>query len=960
MAELTRKDIISDDALEAPLILAKNMEEAYKVMLKIAATTKQMDVGDGPAEGIKKTREETKKLTDEEKELQKVSKQMAAINARNTEEYMKEAAALKVAKQQLKEKTELGEKDAKTVSAQNASIEVLTAALNKNRLAYKQLATEEQRTSKEGQELHKIIVQQDKDVKRLNASIGDHRDNVGNYAGAFKDLKTKLKDAHDEMIGIASTLGTQSAEFIAAAARAGELKNEIGDIEASINALSGSKMENISGSFGLMGDKLKALDFRGANAAATQFFTTMKGMTFKEATAGMKAFGATMTKEGLKLLKNPYILAAAAIAAAGAAMIKLKDDSPGLSKALDSMTGPLKVVTDWFKKLTDAIGLTTFALNEQNEATINASKKQIDAIEKSAAREIAVAEAKGEKTTDLEIKKNEAVIAEAEKGYIAILDTARRYGRKLNEEEEKDFADFVDIIADANNRIAVINEEARTQERKDAAALSGFLLNEQIQTQREIIDNQQKGIDERITASEEFDDLRRKQAKKIHDEALKDPNLSPSARLLVDKEYEAAKTAITAQGVKDRQKITAEAVSDYNTKIKAQVEKEKAAIIKAAEARTNSIDKDIEATKKAAIARGMSVEEAEKIIAEKRKRYADDYVQVQIDAMKQILDIENLSAEERALVEKQLYKLKGDLTNAYYEQLNKGQKKNLEDLSTFAEQVSFVYTEFTNAIGGLFQALTERRLQALDEESAANEEALAKQLEQEDFALKQRLANEILSDEQKKSIEESGEERKIALEKAEEVRQAALEQRRRQLIRRQAIFDKSIALSQAIIQGAAATIKGLKDGGPIAAAFYGALAAFQIATIIARPIPAAEKGIKDHQGGPIIAGEKGQELVRMPGGQLALTHEVATVYNFPRGTEIIPHEETMRMLASNQLHLDRRPISGEPYGRIEKKLDKINSTIRNKREWHLSGQVTGYQDGGTRAKYIEALRNRPR
>ena len=52
-------------------------------------------------------------------------------------------------------------------------------------------------------------------------------------------------------------------------------------------------------------------------------------------------------------------------------------------------------------------------------------------------------------------------------------------------------------------------------------------------------------------------------------------------------------------------------------------------------------------------------------------------------------------------------------------------------------------------------------------------------------------------------------------------------------------------------------------------------------------------------------------------------------------------------------------MPGEPYSRIEKKLDRINTTIKNKREWNLTGRVTGYQDGGTRARYIESLRNRP-
>ena len=38
-AELNRKDIISDEALEAPLILAKNLEVAYQVIMKISKST---------------------------------------------------------------------------------------------------------------------------------------------------------------------------------------------------------------------------------------------------------------------------------------------------------------------------------------------------------------------------------------------------------------------------------------------------------------------------------------------------------------------------------------------------------------------------------------------------------------------------------------------------------------------------------------------------------------------------------------------------------------------------------------------------------------------------------------------------------------------------------------------------------------------------------------------------------
>ena len=205
----------------------------------------------------------------------------------------------------------------------------------------------------------------------------------------------------------------------------------------------------------------------------------------------------------------------------------------------------------------------------------------------------------------------------------------------------------------------------------------------------------------------------------------------------------------------------------------------------------------------------------------------------------------------------------------------------------------------------------------------AQEESTKKQVEEEKDALAERLEDETLTAEQRDQLKVTSDKRQRALEKQNEDRQIAFEARRKAALRKQAIYEKALALSQAVIAGALAVVRALPVI-PLALA-AGAFAALQIAAIVARPIPAAEKGIKGHKGGPIIAGEAGAELVKMPGNRYALTDAQATVYDLPRGTDIIPHEETMKMLAADSLRISAaRGVEREGYGRLKK--NSIRST----------------------------------
>lgn len=185
---INRQDIITDEALNAPLLLSENFETLLKTIEKVQNKGKQSELAINAAKNTSELKEETEKLTKSTSELEKIQKQFATSTQRLSDEYLSNKRALQAVNDEAKARLQLGDREAKSVNAQNASLKVLQAALEKNRKAYAELNSEQARASKEGQELLSIIKNQDKSVKELNESMGKHTDNVGNYEKAMGAL----------------------------------------------------------------------------------------------------------------------------------------------------------------------------------------------------------------------------------------------------------------------------------------------------------------------------------------------------------------------------------------------------------------------------------------------------------------------------------------------------------------------------------------------------------------------------------------------------------------------------------------------------------------------------------------------------------------------------------------------------------------------------------------------------
>jgi hypothetical protein len=940
MAEIEKDDLFSDELLMAPLVLAKNLEVAVNTAKQLVDTFAKIGKDISGATSTTALRKATGELTTEQQELIKVQNQLAVALAKNSDEYREQQARLIAVKKELKEKSVLGEKDAKTIDKQTSSLIELRAALDKNRAAFSSMRSESERTSKGGQELLSIIQKQDQQVKELSATIGKHTDNVGNYEGAMRKLKDEIRASQGEMIGIAATLGTSSKEFIKAAEKTGQLKDELQDMQQAANAVSGSPFENFGTSLGLVGSKLKNLDFKGAADAAKQFAAISRGITFKEAIGGVTDFGKTALTVGRALLTNPLVLLAAVIIGIAVAVVSLKDKIKPLSDAFNFLGDIINGVVQAGKDFLDWVGLTTFAADEKSEAIISGAEKELVAIQKRYDDEIDFANAANKKTLGLEKEKWKAILDQARIGDKEFLKLAKESSSNLTEEQLKRWATIGETIKEANKQLRIIgikegqenlkaqeelhkqeqkqreeNEKARTAERlREKGAffqLNQFRINNTINANQLILQNQEKSDEERFLAAENAMKARIELADLEFENAI--AKAKGSEVVLLKEQQEQKVTFATLQGIKDRQDIEEQA---RQKRLKSDRE--------IAETTTKGLQRvaqfDIDTIKNQVAQNKKTKEQGAAEILEIEKELAQKTIEENIKALEVILQTELLTKDERKAIDQELFNFRSQLADELFKNT---QDKNNETQVSEEERLSRltnIYQNFADSVGLIFNTLTDNRLQNLDLES----EALQSKMENE-----LRMAGE-------------NEEAKAKIQNDFARKQVDIERKRIDLQRRQAMFNKATGAIEAAINTAVAVTKVLAT--PPLAISIGIFGAAQVAAILAKQIPTfSEGGI--HKGGLLIAGEKGIEKIEVPGHAPFLSPDAATLLNAPAGTKITSNEETMKQLAGSQLFYERKndKKSNADSHEIIKELKKLGYIIENKKEVHWSVSRKGIE-----------------
>jgi hypothetical protein len=244
-------------------------------------------------------------------------------------------------------------------------------------------------------------------------------------------IKKELRDLKGELAN-----ATDSEAIAKLSQRAGELKDQLADANEQVAIFaSGSKFEQVSNNIGSIKDSIMSLDFQEAADKAKLLTTTLKGINPAEFAAQFKGFGSVLMSLGsavgvvmkqfiafgVSLLANPIFLLVAVIVAIVAAILILLNKMGILKKVIDVLMKPINDLIAGFKELTDWLGLTSYAAEENaakmieaNDKIMESSKERQETIVGGFDYEIKMAKIYGKETLDLELAKSKAIGSEAQ------------------------------------------------------------------------------------------------------------------------------------------------------------------------------------------------------------------------------------------------------------------------------------------------------------------------------------------------------------------------------------------------------------------------------------------------------------------------------------------------------------------------------------------------------------------
>ena len=274
-------------------------------------------------------------------------------------------------------------------------------------------------------------------------------------------LKAELKDLKNALAN-----ATDPAQMTALAQKAGEVADQIKDVNEQINTFAtGSKFEQVSNSFANIQGDLMAMDFEGAAEKSKTFATALGGINkadIGKAIGGITSMIGTLSKAfiklGITILMNPIFLIVAAVVAIIAVIALVLKSFGVLDDVIKALMAPINALIAGFKELTDWLGLTAYAAEDNAAKTIAANEKVTKSSEERTARvtgdlgrEIAEAKAAGEDTTKLEEELSNTKIKEANK---------RKQSAKEALDAQKKLGDDADLkkIEDLKKQVAKENE----------------------------------------------------------------------------------------------------------------------------------------------------------------------------------------------------------------------------------------------------------------------------------------------------------------------------------------------------------------------------------------------------------------------------------------------------------------------------------------------------------------------
>lgn len=461
---------------------------------------------------------------------------------------------------------------------------------------------------------------------------------IGAVKSELKNIKNQLIDA------------TDPAEIDRLTTRAGELNQKLKETNKSIkNFSTGSTVQQVGNQVNGIKDSIMNLDFKKASTQITSLTGTLAKFKVSDLTQGLGAMtkavgklGAQLVKMGISLLTNPIFIIAAIIVAVVLAFTLWEDKLGKFGIALKIAFFPIyliieavKLLIESLKTLTDWLGLTSFAADENAEKvkaaaekSTEASQKRTENIGKYYDHEIAMARAAGKDTVGLEIQKSKELEAEAKVRLGDAQKTLNSMAHMTGEAAEEEKKKLRDKIIAENE---IIRNAANEREVMYAA------------NEKKVADNAKKVADNA-----------RSVAKAIYEKRLADQKTFEENRLAAERQIEDLRIA----AIKDNSVREAEALQEKYDRLRADLLKDKT--------KTNEEKKTLQAAFDLA-----EKNEEDKIIEDKKKKENEAFQA--LNALK----IANMAEGEAKIAAQQKV--------AYQASINAAKEKYGAETAQFAE-----------------------------------------------------------------------------------------------------------------------------------------------------------------------------------------------------------------------------------------------------------------------------------
>jgi hypothetical protein len=843
-------------------------------------------------------------------ELQSVREEQKALNRQSTSstsvngQLAKSKVALATRENELRQAITASalelRRSTKESQLATGSLEQKAIRLDRLRASYKQLSDEERQNAQVGGVLLESIKRYDEELKKTDATQGVFNRSVADYSNQAQDALQKTGFFSREMAVLKQATGLYDLAMKASTISTASFKAVL--ISTGIGAI----IILIGSLIGFLTRTQEGMDFLGrATEGLTTFLAvlldgfTLLGKQIAEnimpvleglgkVILGLQNVNISQIKEGFQGIKDAVSkIEPVNIIELGATAAKAAEEASrlkGIIQELDKAEADLGVTVAQnkaeFERLREVSNDDTKSFKDRLDASTKAFE-----IESSNERELIKLKQERLKTTRLQNELTISVEADKqkerdlEKEIAEISGRASKARRKLLKEQES-----IRKQAETERRKGEKDEEDALK-RIDKASfdLENSRLKRAIDRNKGVAQDEKLGLEDRISNLEQYLVNEEKLIKLARDFELSNKDLLEDERVKITENAENeianlkiegaeigmkilqdqlnAQEKATAERVKAEiegiKKEQAEKLTELNNAFNSglitekQFQEQKLSIIStygrlALEAEIRSIEDIISANK----TKGISVIEEERKIAEIKQKLSEETTAKTIDDLKKI--------EEK---EKQLKELQAQLANELF---------------------------------NLGVTLIQQRFEKEEQKLAQEQENVEVRKEDEIAQIEATVLNE--------------EEKQLRLSNAEKRAQLETEkiaEKQRQLKIKQARFDKVLAIANIIRSTAQAIIVQLAGApffpisGPLIPIIAG-IGAAQIAQVVAQQIPAFAKGTKYSPEGIAWVGEQGSEMRINPDGSEEMTPDKATLTYLQKGTQIIPHKESLKLVESKK------------------------------------------------------------